>query len=158
MEREREANTMTTELYALKAKLKEKEDEITSLRREYQQREKERQQLADAMRRQDSAKAREWIERLEAELSRTEAQSREKTKAYEDLRERLQNESASQNRASRVLEFMKNLAPVFRSRRDAKPLYGDEGVVVLSPRRVATGDSIQSVRRAGGDGGSRHNQ
>ena len=147
---------ITTDIYALKAKLKEKEDELSLLRLEYQQREKERQQVADAIRRQDSAKAWDQIARLEAELSRAEAQSREKTKAYEDLAERLQEESALRNRASRVLELMRTLAPVFRNRHDTKPLYVEEDLMVMSPRRVATGDSMQSMRRAGGDGRSRY--
>jgi hypothetical protein len=155
MERERDMD-INTDLYALKEKLKEKEYEITSLRLEYQQREKERQQLADAIRRQDNAKAQDQIARLEAELRRTETQSREKTKAYEDLAERLQEESVLRNKAPRVLNFMRTLAPVFRSHHYAKPLYVEEGLMAMSPRRVATGDSMQSLRRAGGDGRPRY--
>ena len=156
MERERNLNT-TPDVAALQTKLREVQDEMHSLRQDCQQREKELQQQVEAIRRQNSAKAQEKIIRLEAELSRVKAQSREQTDALEDLADRLQAESPFPNGASKVLDFMmRNFASVFRSRHDLRPQYVDEGRMVMPPRRIGTGDSIQSIERGGGDGRLRY--
>jgi 50S ribosome-binding GTPase len=155
MEREKDLNT-SADVLALRAKLGEVQDEMSSLRQFYHHREKELRQQADAIRRQDSAKARDQAARLEAELILVEAQSREKTRAFEDLEQQLQAESQARNGTSRVLEFIRKLAPVFQYRHDARSPYLEEGLTGMPPRRVTTTDSIQSIARGGGDGRLRH--
>jgi GTP-binding protein EngB required for normal cell division len=150
MERERVLKT-SLDVSALQAKLEEVQDDMDLVRQNCQRKEKELRQQAEAIRRQDSAKAQDQITRLKDELSLVEAQYREQTKAFEDLAERLQVESSLQYGASRVLGFMRNLAPVFWNRHDPRPLYLDEGLMVTPPRRMGTSDSVQPIARGGGD-------
>ncbi|ERF76641.1 hypothetical protein EPUS_04461 [Endocarpon pusillum Z07020] len=156
MERERNLNT-TPNVAALQTKLKEVQDEMHLLRQDCQQKEKELLLQVEAIRRQDSAKAQDKIIRFEAELSRVKARSREQTDELEDLADRLEAESLFPNGASRVLDFMmRNFAPVSGNRHDLRLQYVDKGRMVMAPRRIRTGDSIQSIGRGGGDGRLRY--
>lgn len=155
MERERDSN-MNREIHELQGQLKRVEADSIAERQQSYRREKELRQQTEAIRRQDTAKAREQIVRLEAELSRVEAQSREKTKAFQDLAGRLQAESSLRSGNYRVLEFMRHFAHIYWDRREARSLFLEEDRIVMSPRRVATSDSLQSMRPGGSEGRSRH--
>jgi GTP-binding protein EngB required for normal cell division len=174
MERQLALPAPSAHIATLQAQLAAAQEENNLLQQSCQQREHELRQHADALRRQDNAKARDQIARLKADLHRVQAQSRDKTDAFERLAERLQTERPSHNAASRVLEFMmRNFAAVFHSgyededeNDDPDPLRrryaedeGDEvgpGRLMLMPklRRSVTADSVQPfIRRRGGGGG-----
>jgi GTP-binding protein EngB required for normal cell division len=164
MERQLALPAPSAHIATLQAQLAAAQEENNLLQQSCQQREHELRQHADALRRQDNAKARDQIARLKADLH----------DAFERLAERLQTERPSHNAASRVLEFMmRNFAAVFHSgyededeNDDPDPLRrryaedeGDEvgpGRLMLMPklRRSVTADSVQPfIRRRGGGGG-----